>query len=141
MGETRVRVCRVCVCPYVRLRARAARAVRPPARSHLPRAATARACDARSRALERLEAGDLLLHPRLLAHARGDLLAVAAQLDLVAVAAAMMEDNSERIKGWMDAGQLQVASDAQAADWAERQPDTLWAVVIRPWVLVQERAA
>ena len=71
--------------------------------------------------------------------ARGDLLAVAPQLDLVAVAAAMMEDNSERIKGWMDAGQLQVASDAQAADWAERQPDTLWAVVIRPWVLVQER--
>ena len=29
--------------------------------------------------------------------ARGDLLAVAAQLDLVAVAAAMMEDNSELI--------------------------------------------
>ena len=48
--------------------------------------------------------------------ARGDLLAVAPQLDLVAVAAAMMEDNSELIKGWMDAGQLQVASDAQAAD-------------------------
>ncbi|MAB24498.1 MAG: hypothetical protein CMK78_09140, partial [Pseudomonadales bacterium] len=27
----------------------------------------------------------------------------------------------------------------QAADWAEREPDNLWAVVIRPWVLVQER--
>lgn len=71
--------------------------------------------------------------------ARGDLLAVDAALDLVQVAAAMMEDNSEAIKGWMDAGQLQVATDSCAADWAERNPDTLWAVVIRPWVLVQER--
>ncbi|UGV29544.1 DUF2288 domain-containing protein [Halopseudomonas aestusnigri] len=71
--------------------------------------------------------------------ARGDLLAVDAALDLVQVASAMMEDNSEAIKGWMDAGQLQVATDSCAADWAERNPDTLWAVVIRPWVLVQER--
>ena len=71
--------------------------------------------------------------------ARGNLLAVDAALDLVQVAAAMMEDNSEAIKGWMDAGQLQVATDSCAADWAERNPDTLWAVVIRPWVLVQER--
>ncbi|OWL91124.1 DUF2288 domain-containing protein [Halopseudomonas aestusnigri] len=71
--------------------------------------------------------------------ARGDLLAVDAALDLVQVAAAMMEDNSEAIKGWMDAGQLQVATDSCAADWAARNPDTLWAVVIRPWVLVQER--
>lgn len=73
--------------------------------------------------------------------ARGDLLVVDAALDLVQVAAAMMEDNSEAIKGWMDAAQLQVATDSRAADWAERNPDTLWAVVIRPWVLVQERAS
>tara|TARA_B110000211_G_C13623896_1_gene354423 strand:- start:58 stop:375 length:318 start_codon:yes stop_codon:yes gene_type:complete len=71
--------------------------------------------------------------------ARGDLLMVAPDLDLVQAAAAMMEDNSEQIKGWMDARQLQLATDAQAADWAEREPDNLWAVVIRPWVLVQER--
>ena len=71
--------------------------------------------------------------------ARGDLLVVAPELDLVQAAAAMMEDNSEQIKAWMDKNHLQVATDAQAADWAERDPDTLWAVVIRPWVLVQER--
>jgi len=71
--------------------------------------------------------------------ARGDLLVVAPALDLVQAAAAMMEDDSEQIKGWMDAGQLQVVTDTQAGDWAEREPDNLWAVVIRPWVLVQER--
>tara|TARA_R110000764_G_scaffold115317_1_gene202340 strand:- start:546 stop:845 length:300 start_codon:yes stop_codon:yes gene_type:complete len=71
--------------------------------------------------------------------ARGDLLSVAPDLDLVQAAAAMMEDDSEQIKVWMDNKQLQVATDAQAGDWAEREPKTLWAVVIRPWVLVQER--
>ncbi|MGM8933782.1 DUF2288 domain-containing protein [Pseudomonas neustonica] len=71
--------------------------------------------------------------------ARGDLLVVAPEVDLVQAAAAMMEDDSEQIKHWMDAGQLQVATDAQAGDWAERESDNLWAVVIRPWVLVQER--
>ncbi len=71
--------------------------------------------------------------------ARGDLLVMAPELDLVQAAAAMMEDDSEQIKAWMDARQLQVATDAQAGDWAEREPDNLWAVVIRPWVLVQER--
>ncbi|MEH6685858.1 MAG: DUF2288 domain-containing protein [Halopseudomonas sabulinigri] len=71
--------------------------------------------------------------------ARGDLLVVAPELDLVQAAAAMMEDNGEQIKGWMDAKQLQLATDAQAGDWAEREPSNLWAVVIRPWVLVQER--
>ncbi|MEH6493238.1 DUF2288 domain-containing protein [Halopseudomonas sp.] len=71
--------------------------------------------------------------------ARGDLLTVAPELDLVQAAAAMMEDDSEQIKAWMDNKQLQVATDAQAGDWAEREPATLWAVVIRPWVLVQER--
>ncbi|MEH6567035.1 MAG: DUF2288 domain-containing protein [Halopseudomonas sp.] len=71
--------------------------------------------------------------------ARGDLLVVAPELDLVEVAAAMMEDDSEQIKIWMDGQHLRVATDAQAGDWAERDPDSLWAVVIRPWVLVQER--
>lgn len=72
--------------------------------------------------------------------ARGDLLWVDAALDLVAVAEALIADDSARVKGWLDAGQLAQATDAQASDWHERDPDNLWAVVIRPWVLVQERA-
>lgn len=72
--------------------------------------------------------------------ARGDLLWVDAALDLVAVAEALIADDSARVKGWLDAGQVAPATDAQAADWHERDPNNLWAVVIRPWVLVQERA-
>ena len=71
--------------------------------------------------------------------ARGELLVVDSALDLVEVAQALIEDDSTRVKDWMQNNQLSSASDQQAADWHERNPDTLWAVVIRPWVLVQER--
>ena len=72
--------------------------------------------------------------------ARGELLVVESALDLVRVAQALIDDDSATVKGWMQANLLGAASDAQAADWYERNPDNLWAVVIRPWVLVQERA-
>ena len=71
--------------------------------------------------------------------ARGELLVVDSALDLVEVAQALIDDDSARVKVWMQNNQLSSASDQQAADWHERNPETLWAVVIRPWVLVQER--
>ncbi len=73
--------------------------------------------------------------------ARGELLEVDASLDLVEVAQALIDDNSAAVKGWMQQNLLTSLADARAADWHQRDPDTLWAVVIRPWVLVQERAA
>lgn len=71
--------------------------------------------------------------------ARGELLAVDPVLDLVEVARALIDDDSARVSAWMQHQQLGPASDGQAADWQQRNPDNLWAVVIRPWVLVQER--
>ena len=71
--------------------------------------------------------------------ARGEVLVVASELDLVDVAQALIDDDSASGKGWMQANHLTSASDEQAADWHQRNPDSLWAVVIRPWVLVQER--
>lgn len=73
--------------------------------------------------------------------ARGELLEVDASLDLVEVAQALIDDNSAAVKGWMQQNLLTSLADGRAADWHQRDPDTLWAVVIRPWVLVQERAA
>lgn len=73
--------------------------------------------------------------------ARGELLEVDASLDLVEVAQALIDDNSAEVKGWMQQNLLTSLADARAADWHQRDPETLWAVVIRPWVLVQERAA
>ena len=85
-------------------------------------------------ATARIEWKDLEPH-----FARGELLVVDSALDLVDVAQALIDDDSATVKGWMQQNQLASASDEQAADWHERNPDTLWAVVIRPWVLVQER--
>ncbi|EZQ18538.1 hypothetical protein CF98_16670 [Halopseudomonas bauzanensis] len=72
--------------------------------------------------------------------ARGELLVVDSGLDLVTVAQAFIDDDSAKVKDWMAQGLLGAATDTQAADWFERNPDTLWAVVIRPWVLMQERS-
>ncbi|QKZ03430.1 MULTISPECIES: DUF2288 domain-containing protein [Pseudomonas] len=71
--------------------------------------------------------------------ARGALLWVEPALDLVAAAEAVATDDGAKVKQWMDAGLLAKVSESQALDCVERDP-TLWAVVVSPWVLIQERA-
>ena len=72
--------------------------------------------------------------------ARGQVLWAVSDLDLVEVAQALINDDSAAVKSWMDQGKVALASDEQAQDWHARNPDNLWAVVVRPWVLVQERS-
>lgn len=71
--------------------------------------------------------------------ARGVLLWVDGQHDLIAAAEAMANNDHRQIKAWMEQGVLSKLDDACAQDLQERDPD-LWAVVVSPWVLVQERA-
>jgi hypothetical protein len=59
--------------------------------------------------------------------------------DLVAMATALAENDQAQVQRWLEADVLGKLDDATAADLAERQP-SLWAVVVAPWVLVQERA-
>jgi hypothetical protein len=70
--------------------------------------------------------------------ARGALLWVSAQLDLVAVALAVAQDDKTSMSAWLTAAQVGKISAAQAEDWLLRDP-ALWSVVVAPWVLVQER--
>lgn len=69
--------------------------------------------------------------------ASGMTLAVADDLDLVEVAFQMSEDNAALIGEWMQAGKFGKVSDEQAGAWYERDAQ-LWAVVVSPWVLVQQ---
>lgn len=71
--------------------------------------------------------------------AGGKVIHVAPELDLVEVAACMVEDKAAAIRQWLLANQLGQLSDDQARQWAQQQPDNLWAVVIAPWVVVQQR--
>lgn len=70
--------------------------------------------------------------------ARGMLLLVARDMDLVTVATAIAEDDTAQVTGWLSAGLVQRMPAETAADFAARDP-SLWAVVVSPWVCVQER--
>lgn len=69
--------------------------------------------------------------------ARGSVIVVAAGLDLVEVAAAFVEDRQQDVAAWLESGQLERAQDDHAERW-NRDGCEMWAVVVAPWVLVQE---
>ena len=71
--------------------------------------------------------------------AKGDLLWVEPALDLIEAAQAVTQDDAEKVAAWMASGLLGRMTEAQALDVLERDPQ-LWAVVVSPWVMVQERA-
>ncbi|UFH51537.1 DUF2288 domain-containing protein [Pseudomonas sp. KNUC1026] len=71
--------------------------------------------------------------------ARGALLWVAPSLDLIAVAQAVAEDDRASVAAWLDAGEVEKLSATRAVGYAEGTPE-LWAVVVSPWVVIQERA-
>lgn len=70
--------------------------------------------------------------------ARGATVAVSAGLDLVEVAYQVSQDNKQQVAEWMASAQLSRVSDEQALAWYEADA-VVWAVVARPYVLVQEK--
>ncbi len=68
--------------------------------------------------------------------AQGKAVLVAPELDLVNVAYEFATDNAEQVKAWMASGDVCMVSDAQAEEWLAANA-LMWAVVVRPWVLVQ----
>lgn len=68
--------------------------------------------------------------------AAGTAVYVAAGLDLIEVATQIAEDNKAQIEQWMQQGLVGQISDEQARTWFEGDAE-LWAVVVKPWVLVQ----
>jgi len=72
--------------------------------------------------------------------ARGVLVSVASDLDLVEVAVNVIKDNKQQIQAWLSANLLANASAENAREW-ERNDTRFWAVVAAPWVLVQEIAS
>ena len=68
--------------------------------------------------------------------AAGKVMLVAAELDLVDVACAFQLDNVEQVKTWTENLQISPVNDDQAKQWVVSDA-MLWAVVVKPWVLVQ----
>ena len=68
--------------------------------------------------------------------AGGAAVEVSTRLDLVEVALQMHADNKAQIESWLSAGTIGKVTDAQAAAWLAADAE-VWAVVVSPWVLVQ----
>ncbi|CCD39165.1 FIG00452399: hypothetical protein [Candidatus Paraburkholderia kirkii UZHbot1] len=70
--------------------------------------------------------------------AKGVLIWVKSDLDLVSVAEAVANDDKQQVTQWLSAGLIERMQAETAADLAVRDPE-LRAVVLSPWVCVQER--
>lgn len=68
--------------------------------------------------------------------AGGYLISIAPELDLIDVGARIAADDKSSVQDWMKAGLLQRVSDIQAQQWLANDA-LLWAVVVKPWILVQ----
>lgn len=72
--------------------------------------------------------------------AAGKVIYVADTLDLIAVGTALIDDDTKSFSEWTERGLVKPVDDHQATGFAASNP-MLWASVVAPWVLVQERRA
>lgn len=79
-----------------------------------------------------------LAWPELERHfARGVVVCVQPGFDLVEAALQVAENNAEAVQAWLADGTLARAGMDDAQRWHEAR-QLFWAVVVAPWVLVQE---
>mgnify|MGYP001163538780 FL=1 len=86
-----------------------------------------------------LETSRIHWHELQTYYARGQVVRVAPELDLLNVAAQLAADNKAQFEHWMSGGQVGEVAPDLARAWYDRNAE-LWAVVIAPWVLVQDRS-
>lgn len=70
--------------------------------------------------------------------ARGVVLRVSNDVDLIDVAEKIILDDKASIEALMNSGDVRRATDNDARDWVKRDPE-FWCVVSAPWVLAQEK--
>jgi hypothetical protein len=68
--------------------------------------------------------------------AGGRVIQVASGLDLLQVAAAVADDATNQVQQWLTNDAVGQVSDEQARRWHDADA-LVWAVVVKPWVLVQ----
>ncbi|MDX2230688.1 MAG: DUF2288 domain-containing protein [Leptolyngbyaceae cyanobacterium bins.349] len=74
-------------------------------------------------------------------HARRDsLIVVAPDLDLVDVGIAIASDNTLHVRRLIEEALIQKPSPAQLSDWMQHQDKRFSALIVQPYVLIQEFA-
>lgn len=84
-----------------------------------------------------LETGKIAWHELQRHFARGIVVVISAELDLIDVAAKFVEDDKNTIEQLANQNKLCRAQDEHAQQWHANNSE-FWACVIAPWVLVQE---
>ena len=69
--------------------------------------------------------------------ARGVVIRVSSEQDLLEVAESLIQDRASDVERMYEQGLLRRAQDEDAIAWQEKDSE-FWAVVVAPWVLVQE---
>lgn len=83
------------------------------------------------------ETGKINWHELQRHFARGVVIVVAKDLDLVKIAEQISNDEGALIEPHLKSEKIYRATDQDALRWND-QNQSFWAVVIAPWVLVQE---
>ncbi|NWN90158.1 DUF2288 family protein [Marinobacter adhaerens] len=86
-----------------------------------------------------LETSRIRWHELQTYFARGQVVRVGKTLDLLDVAAELTTDNRVLFEQWLTSGEVGEVSPDIARAWYDRDAE-LWAVVVAPWVLVQDRS-
>lgn len=86
-----------------------------------------------------LETSRILWHELQTYYARGQVVRVDKALDLLEVASELSADNRALFERWLAADKVGDVSPDLARAWYDRNAE-LWAVVVAPWVIVQDRA-
>ncbi len=71
--------------------------------------------------------------------ARGVVIQVDSELDLIEVATCFANDDKEKVEAWLTSEQVRYLPNDVAKAWSSGEAE-LWAAVVAPWVVVQERA-
>lgn len=71
-------------------------------------------------------------------YAAGSVITVQPEVDLIDVAFSLNQDDKGQVANWLANGSISRTSKEQAQQWFE-QATVLWAVVISPWILVQDK--
>ena len=70
--------------------------------------------------------------------AGGTIITVHDGIDMIEVAVLIASDDVSAITKMLDERHIEKVTDAQAQTWLDADAD-LWAVVVKPWILVQAR--
>lgn len=87
-----------------------------------------------------LETGSIEWSELVRHFAKGMVVVIDRELDLIEVAERFAADDQTQVAAWIEQEKISRAQDDDARRWQEHNTE-FWSVVVAPWVLVQEKAS